>query len=76
SMMAALKVMTYFKVSLSTHNWDRAFENPLLQRVFYCRYHLGISCQALGQHLATLPRFIPCLPALRPAGANVGPRYY
>ncbi|MGU5890338.1 hypothetical protein, partial [Aeromonas hydrophila] len=24
-MMAALKVMTYFKVSLSTHNWDRAF---------------------------------------------------
>ncbi|MGU5791531.1 hypothetical protein ACV1DW_01710, partial [Aeromonas hydrophila] len=24
SMMAALKVMTYFKVSLSTHNWDRA----------------------------------------------------
>lgn len=22
--MAALKVMTYFKVSLSTHNWDRA----------------------------------------------------
>jgi hypothetical protein len=24
-MMEALKVMTYFKVSLSTHNWDRAF---------------------------------------------------
>ncbi|MDI3430699.1 hypothetical protein QLG02_10200 [Aeromonas sp. V90_14] len=24
-MMAALKVMTYFKISLSTHNWDRAF---------------------------------------------------
>ncbi|KHN51385.1 hypothetical protein OI72_19675 [Aeromonas hydrophila] len=24
-MMAALKVMTYFKLSLSTHNWDRAF---------------------------------------------------
>ncbi len=23
-MMEALKVMTYFKVSLSTHNWDRA----------------------------------------------------
>ncbi|BBT60254.1 hypothetical protein WP8S18E02_00510 [Aeromonas hydrophila] len=23
--MAALKVMIYFKVSLSTHNWDRAF---------------------------------------------------
>ncbi len=22
--MTALKVMTYFKVSLSTHNWDRA----------------------------------------------------
>ncbi|MGU5847370.1 hypothetical protein, partial [Aeromonas hydrophila] len=27
SMMAALKVMTYFKVSLSTHNWDRAIKN-------------------------------------------------
>jgi hypothetical protein len=26
-MMAALKVMTYFKVSLSTHNWDRAIKN-------------------------------------------------
>ncbi|MCP1267539.1 hypothetical protein NK216_13635, partial [Aeromonas hydrophila] len=25
SMMEVLKVMTYFKVSLSTHNWDRAF---------------------------------------------------
>ncbi len=25
SMMEALKVMTYFNVSLSTHNWDRAF---------------------------------------------------
>jgi hypothetical protein len=25
-MMAALKVMTYFKVSLSTHNWDRAIK--------------------------------------------------
>ncbi|MFQ2132207.1 hypothetical protein ACK34S_06805, partial [Aeromonas hydrophila] len=25
SMMAALKVMTYLKISLSTHNWDRAF---------------------------------------------------
>ncbi len=24
-MMEALKVMTYFNVSLSTHNWDRAF---------------------------------------------------
>jgi len=23
-MMEALKVMTYFKISLSTHNWDRA----------------------------------------------------
>ena len=27
-MMVALKVMTYFKVSLSTHNWDRAIKNP------------------------------------------------
>jgi len=26
--MAALKVMTYFKVSLSTHNWDRAKKKP------------------------------------------------
>ncbi|MGN5129121.1 hypothetical protein ACTG13_05365 [Aeromonas hydrophila] len=24
-MMVTLKVMTYFKVSLATHNWDRAF---------------------------------------------------
>jgi len=28
-MMEALKVMTYFKVSLSTHNWDIAFFLPL-----------------------------------------------
>ncbi|EPC3543719.1 hypothetical protein [Aeromonas hydrophila] len=28
-MMAALKVMTYFfKISLSTHNWDRAKQKP------------------------------------------------
>mgnify|MGYP006201711301 FL=1 len=25
-MMEALKVMTYFKVSLSTHNWDSAMK--------------------------------------------------
>ncbi|WP_429174471.1 hypothetical protein [Aeromonas salmonicida] len=24
-MMVDLKVMAYFKLSLSTHNWDRAF---------------------------------------------------
>jgi hypothetical protein len=28
-MMEALKVMTYFKVSLSTHNWDSAKKNRL-----------------------------------------------
>ncbi|WP_421195711.1 hypothetical protein, partial [Aeromonas jandaei] len=27
SMMVALKVMAYFKISLSTRNWDRAIEN-------------------------------------------------
>jgi hypothetical protein len=27
-MMEALKVMTYFKVSLSTHNWDSAIKKP------------------------------------------------
>ncbi|MFQ2587028.1 hypothetical protein ACK30U_07880, partial [Aeromonas caviae] len=27
SMMEALRVMTYFKVSLSTCNWDSAFQN-------------------------------------------------
>jgi hypothetical protein len=32
-MMEALKVMTYFKVSLSTHNWDRAIKNrPIKNR--------------------------------------------
>jgi len=25
-MMEALKVMTYFKISLSTHNWDSAIK--------------------------------------------------
>ncbi|WP_421196882.1 hypothetical protein, partial [Aeromonas jandaei] len=28
SMMVALKVMAYFKISLSTRNWDRAFFWP------------------------------------------------
>ena len=27
-MMEALKVMTYFKVSLSTHSWDSAIQLP------------------------------------------------
>lgn len=31
-MMEALRVMTYFKVSLSTCNWDSAFEKPDLAR--------------------------------------------
>ncbi len=30
-MMEALKVMTYFKVSLSTHNWDRAIKNRAVE---------------------------------------------
>lgn len=30
-MMVALKVMTYFKVSLSTHNWDRAMKKGAIQ---------------------------------------------
>jgi hypothetical protein len=37
-MMEALKVMTYFKVSLSTHNWDIAYKNqPSLSRVGYIK---------------------------------------
>ena len=40
-MMAALKVMTYFKVSLSTHNWDRAIKKPPAQVVFCCLPLLG-----------------------------------
>ena len=28
--MVDLKVMAYFKLSLSTHNWDRAFFIPLV----------------------------------------------
>ena len=27
-MMVDLKVMAYFKISLSTRNWDRAKKNP------------------------------------------------
>ncbi len=36
-MMEALKVMTYFKISLSTHNWDRAFLLADGSMAFYFR---------------------------------------
>ena len=36
-MMVALKVMAYFKISLSTRNWDRAFFiSPLLKTSETC----------------------------------------
>ena len=39
-MMEALKVMTYFKVSLSTHNWDSAIK----KRAPWCPFfYLGES---------------------------------
>ncbi len=28
-MMKVLAVMTYFQISLPTHNWDSAFSNPM-----------------------------------------------
>ncbi|CAM4112747.1 hypothetical protein AEBE7430_18080 [Aeromonas bestiarum] len=34
-MMEALKVMTYFKISLSTHNWDRAIKKEAIRPPFY-----------------------------------------
>ncbi|CAJ1854511.1 hypothetical protein MHBDNKMI_02372 [Aeromonas jandaei] len=34
-MMVALKVMAYFKISLSTRNWDRAFYLYLIQSSGY-----------------------------------------
>ena len=34
-MMEALKVMTYFKVSLSTHNWDSAIKKATLGVAFF-----------------------------------------
>ncbi len=37
-MMEALKVMTYFKVSLSTHNWDRANKKERNGAPFYIGY--------------------------------------
>ncbi len=30
--MVDLKVMAYFKLSLSTHNWDSALDKPLLKQ--------------------------------------------
>ena len=36
-MMEALKVMTYFKVSLSTCNWDSAMKKPLPGQGFKTR---------------------------------------
>jgi hypothetical protein len=33
-MMEALKVMTYFKISLSTHNWDSANKNGAIEAPF------------------------------------------
>jgi len=29
-MMVDLKVMAYFKISLSTRNWDRAIKKPVM----------------------------------------------
>ncbi|MCR3911335.1 hypothetical protein NUK47_21400, partial [Aeromonas hydrophila] len=45
SMMVALKVMTYFKVSLSTHNWDRAF----FYAIGICHRYKGVRLR--GDHL-------------------------
>nr|MCF5893371.1 hypothetical protein [Aeromonas veronii] len=33
SMMVDLKVMAYFKISLSTRNWDRAFEKGQMEMI-------------------------------------------
>ncbi len=42
-MMEALKVMTYFKVSLSTHNWDRAIKNGSQWLPFFISQGLGLT---------------------------------
>jgi len=34
-MMEALRVMTYFKVSLSTCNWDSAKKKPVVMTGFF-----------------------------------------
>lgn len=48
-MMEALRVMTYFKVSLSTCNWDSAIKNGRLGARFYRLYATHpFCCQPSG----------------------------
>lgn len=46
--MEALKVMACFKVSLSTHNWDSAKENPHSIKLFRA---FGDACRQYRQRV-------------------------
>jgi hypothetical protein len=41
-MMVDLKVMAYFKISLSTRNWDRAIRKASLAEAFLLRHSQGL----------------------------------
>ncbi|MFB2928739.1 hypothetical protein [Aeromonas hydrophila] len=63
-MMEALKVMTYFKVSLSTHNWDRAFLLPARRHpALFALLHAKLASQITRFHKRIAPKFIT-LPAI------------
>ncbi|WP_429212532.1 hypothetical protein, partial [Aeromonas veronii] len=46
SMMVDLKVMAYFKISLSTRNWDRALKKPAHRAGFLHSAMQPIPCPA------------------------------
>ena len=63
--MEALRVMTYFKVSLSTHNWDSAIKKPVqLHRP------KGVGKLELSGYYQHLPRRASRLKAPGPAAAR------
>ncbi len=62
-MMEALKVMTYFKVSLSTHNWDKAIKKGHLLRDGPFRWgSLNLICKLLFLMYFVVWSFIWVLP--------------
>jgi hypothetical protein len=64
-MMVDLKVMAYFKLSLSTHNWDRAFLLGSIRRI-------GIAMwPTLFIRLARVESST-MMPSLVSVGSNVG----
>ncbi|MCF5893500.1 hypothetical protein K3H46_21195, partial [Aeromonas veronii] len=63
SMMVDLKVMAYFKISLSTRNWDRAALLPIFRRktARRCGRRLNLTSQMA---IDRINHCVPCPPSL------------